>query len=321
MRQTVKEKFKSDKAKPHQANKQASHGKGGHHRHQRHDAEVERHTLDSDDSYWRETLDKTLETLAVNIAVMLLVLVDVFNVLVLELLVYNDEPQPFTTTIQLIVLALFVLELTLRQIAQASRFWKNAWNIFDTIVIYASCVMLVVPLLINEGTTEEEELGELDTAKSATTPMRIVSRVAVAIRVVRVLLNMRKVSELKGDVETKIRTAVSQNKRRYQKLGFNLDLTYITDRVIAMSAPALGGHKTYRNDCHVVSRFLSLRHYASFFIFNLCDTVTSSDGVIGNYHPQMFFHQVKRIPFEDHGPVMAPSQKLCAYRECGSLVD
>lgn len=124
----------------------------------------------------------------------------------------------------------------------------------------------------------------------------------VAVRVLRVLVNIRKVSELKGEVETKVRTAVSQNKRRYQKLGFNLDLTYITDRVIAMSAPALGGHKTYRNDCHVVSRFLSLRHYASFFIFNLCDTVISSDGEIGNYHPQMFFHQVARIPFEDHGP-------------------
>ena len=24
--------------------------------------------------------------------------------------------------------------------------------------------------------------------------------------------------------------------------------------------------------------------------------------VIGNYHPQMFFNQVQRIPFEDHGP-------------------
>ena len=69
-----------------------------------------------------------------------------------------------------------------------------------------------------------------------------------------------------------------------------------------MSAPSLGAHKTYRNDCHVVSRFLSLHHYASFFVFNLCDTYTSSDGVIGNYHPQIFFNQVQRIPFEDHGP-------------------
>jgi hypothetical protein len=36
--------------------------------------------------------------------------------------------------------------------------------------------------------------------------------------------------------------------------GFDLDLTYITDRVIAMSAPAFGGHSAYRNDIHLVSR-------------------------------------------------------------------
>jgi PTEN phosphatase family protein len=147
--------------------------------------------------------------------------------------------------------------------------------------------------------TESEEVGS---AQSATTPLRIVGRVAMGLRVLRVLINMRKVNELKGTVATKIRTAVSQNKRRYQANGFDMDLTYITNRVIAMSAPALGDHAAYRNDCNVVSRFLSLQHYASFFIFNLCDTCISSDGVIGNYHPMMFFNQVQRIPFEDHGP-------------------
>ena len=61
--------------------------------------------------------------------------------------------------------------------------------------------------------TESEEVGS---AQSATTPLRIVGRVAMGLRVLRVLINMRKVNELKGTVATKIRTAVSQNKRRYQ---------------------------------------------------------------------------------------------------------
>ena len=89
---------------------------------------------------------------------------------------------------------------------------------------------------------------------------------------------------------------------RYTKLGFNLDLTYITTRVIAMSAPCFGNHSAYRNDIHIIARFLSLKHYGKFFIFNFCDTYGSSDGVIGNYHTQMLFNQVQRIPFEDHGP-------------------
>lgn len=65
---------------------------------------------------------------------------------------------------------------------------------------------------------------------------------------------------------------MSQNRRRYKKHGFDLDLTYITDRIVAMSAPAFGGHTAYRNDINVVSRFLSLRHYGSFFVYNFCDT-------------------------------------------------
>ncbi len=124
----------------------------------------------------------------------------------------------------------------------------------------------------------------------------------MGLRLIRVLVNLRKVQQMKGKIATTLRAAVSQNKRRYKKNGFDLDLTYITSRVIAMSAPALGGSATWRNDCHVVSRFLSLRHYASFFIFNLCDTYFSSDGSMGNYHPQLFFNQMQRIPFEDHGP-------------------
>uniref|UniRef100_A0A0C3SRG6 Uncharacterized protein n=1 Tax=Guillardia theta (strain CCMP2712) TaxID=905079 RepID=A0A0C3SRG6_GUITC len=109
-----------------------------------------------------------------------------------------------------------------------------------------------------------------------------------------------------------------QNKRRYKKHGYNLDLTYITDRIIAMSAPAFGGHTAFRNDIHMVSRFLSQRHYGKFFIFNLCDTYNSSDGVMGNYHPQLLFNQVQRIPFEDHAPPLLSElifmcQESCAW--------
>lgn len=45
-----------------------------------------------------------------------------------------------------------------------------------------------------------------------------------------------------------LRAAVSGSRVRYMKDGFDLDLTYITDRLIAMGYPAAGVEKTYRND-------------------------------------------------------------------------
>ena len=82
--------------------------------------------------------------------------------------------------------------------------------------------------------------------------LRFVSRLAIAFRVTRVIINLRKARKLSGFFTKSIQIAVSQNRRRYTKSGFNLDLNYITDRVIAMSAPCFGAHTSYRNDIHVV---------------------------------------------------------------------
>lgn len=43
------------------------------------------------------------------------------------------------------------------------------------------------------------------------------------------------------------RELVSGPKQRYLENGFNLDLTYVTNRVIAMAYPASGVEKLYRN--------------------------------------------------------------------------
>lgn len=68
----------------------------------------------------------------------------------------------------------------------------------------------------------------------------------------------------------KIREMVSGNKKRYKDDVYNLDLTYITPRIIAMSLPAEGIIQTaYRNELSEVSKFLTEHHGNKYYVINL----------------------------------------------------
>lgn len=56
------------------------------------------------------------------------------------------------------------------------------------------------------------------------------------------------------------RRLVSKKKLRFQSHGFDLDLSYITDRVIAMGFPSSGVESLYRNSLDDVVAFLNNRH-------------------------------------------------------------
>lgn len=60
-----------------------------------------------------------------------------------------------------------------------------------------------------------------------------------------------------------LRQCVSLKKKRIRADGFDLDLTYITDNIIAMGFPADGIEGKYRNHKDTVSQFLKIRHYSS----------------------------------------------------------
>ena len=93
-----------------------------------------------------------------------------------------------------------------------------------------------------------------------------------------------------------LRQLVSKNKVRFQEDGFDLDLTYITPRVIAMGAPSEGAEAAYRNPLSEVVRFFEARHRGRYRLLDL----RAERGAA--YPAERFGGAVARYPFFDHNP-------------------
>ncbi|KAL7119017.1 hypothetical protein ACP275_02G036800 [Erythranthe tilingii] len=101
-------------------------------------------------------------------------------------------------------------------------------------------------------------------------------------------------------VQVKARHVVSQNKRRYQEGGFDLDMTYITENIIAMGFPAgdissgFFGYVEgfYRNHMEEVIRFFETYHKGKYKVYNLCSERL--------YDASLLEGKVASFPFDDH---------------------
>ncbi len=92
-----------------------------------------------------------------------------------------------------------------------------------------------------------------------------------------------------------VREKVSADKSRYVDAKFDLDLSYITDRVIAMAYPAIGFEATYRNNLMEVAAMLQERHGSGAKIYNLCSERPC-------YPTEPFENRVVHWGFPDHNP-------------------
>lgn len=92
------------------------------------------------------------------------------------------------------------------------------------------------------------------------------------------------------------RHAVSRKKRRYEKDGYDLDLTYMgpSARILTHGYPAIGIEHIYRNPRYELKRFLEEYHAKNYKVYNFCCEPGRG------YSADVFDGRVERYPFKDH---------------------
>lgn len=97
---------------------------------------------------------------------------------------------------------------------------------------------------------------------------------------------------------------VSKKRRRMLVGGYDLDMTYITDRILAMSFPAERMRAMYRNPLWQVKSVLDMRHSGHYKVYNLC--------IEESYDPSHFHGRVEAFPFDDnHVPSLEMIKNFC----------
>uniref|UniRef100_A0A0D6R3D3 Phosphatidylinositol-3,4,5-trisphosphate 3-phosphatase n=2 Tax=Araucaria cunninghamii TaxID=56994 RepID=A0A0D6R3D3_ARACU len=81
-------------------------------------------------------------------------------------------------------------------------------------------------------------------------------------------------------------------------------MSYITDRLVAMSFPSQNIRAVYRNPLWQVRHVLDVKHGSHYKIYNLCAEET--------YDPEYFYGRVELIPFDDnHVPPLSLIKLFC----------
>ncbi len=93
-----------------------------------------------------------------------------------------------------------------------------------------------------------------------------------------------------------LKRLVSKKKRRFQNEFFDLDLAYITRRLIAMGFPSTGCETIYRNSLSDLINYLTMYH-TQIKVYNLC--IEKARIYDKNRFPNF---RVGFFPFNDHTP-------------------
>ncbi|XP_055223986.1 putative tyrosine-protein phosphatase TPTE [Gorilla gorilla gorilla] len=230
------------------------------------------------DSKIKKIVHSIVSSFAFGLFGVFLVLLDV--TLVLADLIFTDSklyiPLEYRS-ISLAIALFFLMDVLLRVLVEGrQQYFSDLFNILDTAIIVILLLVDVVYIFFDIKL------------------LRNIPRWTHLLRLLRLIILLRifHLFHQKRQLEKLLRRRVSENKRRYTRDGFDLDLTYVTERIIAMSFPSSGRQSFYRNPIEEVVRFLDKKHRNHYRVYNLC-----SERV---YDPKHFHNRVVRIMIDDH---------------------
>ncbi|XP_022430440.1 phosphatidylinositol 3,4,5-trisphosphate 3-phosphatase TPTE2-like isoform X5 [Delphinapterus leucas] len=174
------------------------------------------------------------------------------------------------------------------------------FRIFGILLTFVDLSLIITDIVVSDGTMYIPlEYRSVSLAIALFFFMDVFLRVfieglTIILRPLRLITLIRvfHLAHQKRHLEMLTRRMVSGNKRRYKKDGFELDLTYITERIIAMSFPSSGKQSFYRNPIKEVVRFLDTKHQNHYRVYNLCSERA--------YDAKYFHDRVRRYMIDDH---------------------
>ncbi|XP_037078025.1 phosphatidylinositol 3,4,5-trisphosphate 3-phosphatase TPTE2-like isoform X2 [Pollicipes pollicipes] len=228
--------------------------------------------------YIRWKVRRTVEHLACRLFVLVLILVDISIVIVDLTNEFTSKLDAKLAIVSFAFSCFFLLEVSLRIFGVGPKYFFNFtrhhawWNIVDFAVVVVTFITSVLDLTVENMATDG-------------------SKLVVSLRIIRVIRLFR-ICAQQDHLKTAARQIISENKRRYQQDGFDLDLCYVTERVIATSFPSSGKMSVYRNPIAEVSRFFNTQHKDKYMIYNLCSE--------RSYDVTYFQGHVQRVVIDDH---------------------
>lgn len=234
--------------------------------------------------HWNSSLKARAVVFVDGLKFQIFILLIIFFDLTLFFIEINeDKIELWITICSWIVMLFYIIEISIRMYGYGvHKYFHKRFCVFDFIIVLACLVMQVL--------SEASWVGVFRT-----------------VRVGKILLVFRAGARLFTGVGSRIPTAVRykvrMNKMQFRG-DFNLDLCYITKRIISMSVPAEGREKMFRNPIDKVVAFFEKMHRDKYMVYDLCEERT--------YDYKKFHGRVQPFKFTDHSvPTIKQMLKFC----------